>query len=384
MWFAVRRPWWTTGKQAGRRLGAHPRRVTGHARALCGKLPGVNIAVIGLGLIGGSFLRALALAGHTVWGYDADPATRATARTGAAQAPPHARWRVAGGLPDAVAKAELVVVAVPLPAVADVMDELVASGYSGLVTDVTSVKVPVREVVADRLHRSHSRLAGFVGGHPMAGRETSGFTSADPGLFTGCAWVLCLEPDTALADWLLLADLLTRLGCRVVPATADEHDRAVAVISHVPHLLASALVAVAAGDPMALTLAAGSFRDGTRVAGSPPALTAAMCGGNAAAVEPALAAVSEALVEAASALRSPDPIAALRTWLEPKAEVRQAWPPRPGTRLDLPANPGALLRLGRAGGWVTAVAPDRRSVTAIRPRPLGTSSDEDFPFDLFD
>lgn len=344
----------------------------------------MNIAVIGLGLIGGSFLRALALAGHTVWGYDADPATRATARTGAAQAPPHARWRVAGGLRDAVAKAELVVVAVPLPAVAEVMDELVAAGYAGLVTDVTSVKGPVRELVATRLHRAHSRLAGFVGGHPMAGRETSGFTSADPALFTDCAWVLCLESDTSLGDWLSLADLLTRLGCRVVPATAEEHDRAVAVISHVPHLLASALVAVAGDNPMALTLAAGSFRDGTRVAASPPALTAAMCGGNADAVKPALAAVSEALAEAAAALRSGDPIAALRTWLEQPAEVRGAWPPRPGTRLELPAKPGALLRLGRAGGWVTAVAPDRRTVTAIRPRPLRDSADEDFPLDLFE
>src|SRR5690606_16879172 len=220
--------------------------------------------------------------------------------------------------------------------------------------------------------------------HPMAGRETSGFTSADPALFTDCAWVLCLESDTSLGDWLSLADLLTRLGCRVVPATAEEHDRAVAVISHVPHLLASALVAVAGADPMALTLAAGSFRDGTRVAASPPALTAAMCGGNADAVKPALAAVLEALAEAAAALRSGDPIAALRTWLEQPAEVRGAWPPRPGTRLELPAKPGALLRLGRAGGWVTAVAPDRRTVAAIRPRPLPDSADADFPLDVLE
>jgi prephenate dehydrogenase len=324
----------------------------------------VDIAVIGLGLIGGSLLRALAAAGHRLCGYDADPATRATARTAAAQAPAHARWQVAGGLADAVAGAELAVVAVPLPAVDEVFHGLVAAGYAGLVTDVTSVKAPVRELVAQRLHRPHSRLAGFVGGHPMAGRETSGFTAADPDLFTGCAWVLCLEPDTSLADWLTLADLYTRLGARVVPATADEHDRAVAAVSHVPHLLAAALAASVAGDPLALTLAAGSFRDGTRVAASPPALTASMCAGNPAAVTPALAAVSAALAGAAAALASDQPIPALRDWLAPGAAVRTGWPPRPGHRLDVPADRDALLRLGRAGGWVTAVATDRRTLRA--------------------
>jgi prephenate dehydrogenase len=201
----------------------------------------------------------------------------------------------------------------------------------------------------------------------MAGRETSGFPAADPDLFTGCAWALCLEPDTSLVDWLTLADLLTRLGVRVVPTTADEHDRAVAAVSHVPHLLAAALAVAASRDPLALTLAAGSFRDGTRVAASSPALTAAMCGGNPAAVAPALAAVTAALGEATAALESPDPIRALRAWLAPGAAVRTGWPPRSGSRLDLPANVGALLRLGRSGGWLTAVAADRRTVTATRP-----------------
>jgi prephenate dehydrogenase len=327
----------------------------------------VDVAVIGLGLIGGSLLRALAAAGHRLWGYDADPATRATARTAAAQAPAGARWQVTGGLADAVANTELAVVAVPLPAVDQVLHGLVAAGYAGLVTDVTSVKAPVRELVAERLHPPSARLAGFVGGHPMAGRETSGFTAADPDLFTGCAWVLCLEPETSLADWLTLADLYTRLGARVVPATADEHDRAVAAVSHVPHLLASALAASVAGDPLALTLAAGSFRDGTRVAASPPALTASMCAGNPAAVAPALAAVAAALAGATAALESDHPIPALRKWLAAGAAVRAGWPPRAGERRELPADREALLRLGRAGGWVTAVHPDRRALTAPLP-----------------
>jgi prephenate dehydrogenase len=328
----------------------------------------VDVAVIGLGLIGGSALRALARQGHRVLGYDADPATRATARTAAARTAPAARWQVTGTLHDAVAGAGLVVLAVPLPAVAGVLTDLAAAGYTGLITDVTSVKGPVRDLVEQRLRRGHARLAGFVGGHPMAGRETSGFAAADPDLFAGCAWVLCLEPEvTPVGDWLALADLVTRLGARVVPATAEEHDRAVAAVSHVPHLLAAALAAAAAPDPLATTLAAGSFRDGTRVAASPPPLVAAMCGGNAAAVAPALDGVRAALDAARAALDAEDPIAALRPWLAPGCAARSAWPPRPGTPLEIPARTGALLRLGRAGGWVTAVADDRQTVTAVRP-----------------
>jgi prephenate dehydrogenase len=342
---------------------------TGADPAGCAMLPGVNIAVIGLGLVGGSLLRALATAGHTLWGYDADPATRANARTAAAQAPTHARWRVMSSAAGAVEHADLAVVAVPLPAVDEVLHALMSAGYAGLVTDVTSVKQPVRDLVAHRLHGGHSRLAGFVGGHPMAGRETAGFAAADASLFVGAPWVLCLEPDTSPADWLTLADLFTRLGARVVPTTAAEHDRAVAAVSHVPHLVAAALATLVADDPLALTLAAGSFRDGTRVAASPPALTAAMCGGNAPAVAPTLATVTDALARAAEALRAEHPIPALRDWLAPAAVARSAWPPRPGSRLDLPAHPDALLRLGRDGGWVTAVAADRRTVTAVRPTP---------------
>ncbi|MGW4466025.1 prephenate dehydrogenase [Micromonospora sp. NPDC004704] len=332
----------------------------------------MNVAVIGLGLIGGSVLRALAATGHRVLGYDADPATRATARTAAAQALAAHRWQVTPTIRDTVARAELVVLAVPLPAVGGVLDQLRDAGYAGLVTDVTSVKGPVSALVEERLHRQPQRLAGFVGGHPMAGRETSGFGAADPALFAGCAWVLCLEPrGTSLADWLELAALLTPLGARVVPTTAAEHDRAVAAVSHVPHLLAAALVAGVADEPLAGTLAAGSFRDGTRVAATRPDLVAAMCGGNAAAVGAALDRVLAALHEARAAVDAGEPIAALRDWLAPASAARAAWPYRPGTARELPARIDDLLELGRAGGWVLAVAPNRRTVTAVRPvRPV--------------
>jgi prephenate dehydrogenase len=326
----------------------------------------VRVAVIGMGLIGGSALRALAAAGHRVTGFDSDPATRGTARTASAEAPPRARWQIAPSVSAAVADAELCIVAVPLPALETVLDELTGRGFGGLITDVTSVKVPVLEL-AERYLGGSQRLAGFVGGHPMAGRETSGFTAADPRLFDGCAWVLGLEPGrTMLGDWLDLADLVTGLGARAVPATAADHDRAVAAISHVPHLVASA-VAEQAADPLAAALGAGSFRDGTRVAATRSELVAAMCGGNADAVRPVLDAVIASLTAARDALDARDPIAALRPWLVPGHDVRSAWPPVAGEPLPMRPTVPALLDLGRAGGWITSVSKDRTTVTAVRP-----------------
>jgi prephenate dehydrogenase len=334
----------------------------------------VNVAVIGLGLIGGSLLRALAAHGHHVTGYDHGPHTREAARglAKAAGFPPSADpqtrtipikggWQVAESVTEAVAGTELVVLAVPLPAVPEVLSEL--TGYPGLITDVTSVKGPVRDLLAG--HR-------FVGGHPMAGKESSGFAASDPHLFDGCAWVLCLEPDgTVLADWLTLAGLGTALGARVVPVTAAEHDRTVAAVSHVPHLLAAALSSVLAGNPLAGTLAAGSFRDGTRVAATRPELIAAMCGGNAAAVREVLTGVLDDLRSYEQELTAADPIAALTGRLRVPSGLRQAWPPQPGEPVEIAAEPEALLALGRAGGWITAVEPSGRKVTAIVPRLIG-------------
>jgi prephenate dehydrogenase len=326
----------------------------------------VNVAVIGMGLIGGSLMRALAAAGHWVIGYDLDPSTRAMARTGAAQAPKESRWQVAAAISDAVATADLVVIATPLTAVAHVLDEIATAGYAGLVTDVVSVKEPVRELVARRLRAGGLRLAGYVGGHPMAGKETAGFAATDPALFHGCAWVLCLDEETSLADWITMARLVTSLSARVVPITAGAHDDTVAAVSHVPHLLAVAL-ASAITNPLAGTLAAGSFRDGTRVAGSSPELIASMCGGNADAVIDALDSVLGRLEDARDALDSDDPIAAIRRWSAPAHAARTTWPQGWGAPRQIPATPEHLLTLGNAGGWVSAVSSDGRTVTIARP-----------------
>jgi prephenate dehydrogenase len=294
----------------------------------------VDVAVVGLGLIGGSLLRALAAAGHRVIGFDADPGTRAAAT--------RAGFAVAGSVPDAAAGAELVALAVPLPGLPPVLDEL--AGFDGLITDVTSVKRPVRDLAAKY------GLRRFVGGHPMAGKETSGFAAAEAGLFEGCAWVLGLEPhDTGLDDWLTLAALFTALGARVAP-----------------HLFAAALARQLAGNPLAGTLAAGSFRDGTRVAATRAELIVAMCGGNAVEVSNAMRALIDDLETMREALET-DPERFLTPPVATAGELRRAWPAPARPAVVVPAGVTELLALGRAGGWVTAVAGNRSNVTAMRP-----------------
>jgi prephenate dehydrogenase len=326
----------------------------------------VDVAVIGLGLIGGSLTRALAARGHHVLGYDLDPATRGMARTAAAQAPAGERFQVAGNIREAVNGCSLSVVAVPLPAVAAVLDELANCGFTGLITDVTSVKVPVRRLAEDRLRDRGQRLAGFIGGHPMAGKEHAGFGATDPQLFQGCAWALCLEPETSLSDWLALASLIISLGARVVPTTAAVHDEAVAAVSHLPHLVAAAL-ATAANDPLAATLAAGSFRDATRVAATPAHLIGAMCGGNAEPLARVLDDLLDSLTDARNALDGRHPVPAVTSWAQPGHQARVRWPHGWGEPFVVEATVGGLLDLGADGGWITQIHADGRRVTATRP-----------------
>jgi prephenate dehydrogenase len=283
-------------------------------------MPAPPVGVVGLGQLGGSLAAALVAGGREVTGWDVDPAARDAAAARGVRI-----GRDLGGV---------VVLAVPLPAMAGALEGLDVDP-AATVTDLGSVKTPV-------LAELGPALGGrYVGGHPMCGTERSGHEAADPGLFTGARWALCLEPGTELPRWLRVAEVALAAGAEVVPATAAEHDDAVAAVSHAPHLLAAALAA-AAGEagPLALALAAGSFRDGTRVIGSDPGFVTAMVQGNAGPTAAALARVLEQLG---------------RPWPELVAAghaVRAAAPA--GRRpVRVPLERAALLSLGRAGGAVT-------------------------------
>ena len=290
---------------------------------MTGPLDRPPVAVVGLGQLGGALAAALIDAGRPVTGWDVDPAARDAAG--------------ARGVTITRALAGVVVLAVPLPAMSSALDELTVDPQS-TITDLGSVKRPVLMSVGDAYGER------FVGGHPLCGAERSGPAAVDPGLFAGARWALCLEPGTDLRRWLRVAELALAVGAEVVPTTAAEHDDAVAAISHVPHLLAAALAAAAAdAGPLARALAAGSFRDGTRVAGSDPAFVTAMVEGNAGPTAAALARVRAQLD---------------RPWPE-LIDAGSAAVGGPGSRREvrIPLERAALLSLGRAGGAVTRRSP---------------------------
>ncbi|HVK21468.1 MAG TPA: prephenate dehydrogenase [Actinokineospora sp.] len=242
-----------------------------------------SVCVIGLGLIGGSVLRAAVGAGRTAWGATAsDTDAEAAAASGFDIVP------AADALRRAVADDALVVIAVPLTAIDTVLRQVAEFAPECLLTDVASVKAPVAEAVG-----RYAPATRYVGGHPMAGTSASGWSASTAELFHGAAWVVTTDVDTDATAWRAAADLAIDCGAHVVPVPAGEHDAAVARISHLPHVLAAILAACGAdGGPLAMALAAGSFGDGTRVMGTRPELVLAMCEGNRAAL---LEAVDDAL-----------------------------------------------------------------------------------------
>jgi prephenate dehydrogenase len=243
------------------------------------------VCVIGAGLIGGSLLRAAEKAGRAVWGTSASADTARLATTDGFDV----GIDTDAALRRALAEDALVVLAVPLPALPAVLRRVDAVAPQVRLTDAVSVKVATADAV-----RRYAPRARYVGGHPMAGTAESGWAAGQAGLFVDAAWVVSADDGLDPEVWADVAELAWACGARVVPAAADEHDLAVAKISHLPHLLAAVLAAVGAdgADDLAPTLAASSFADGTRVAGTRPELVLAMCEGNRDAL---LAAVDDAL-----------------------------------------------------------------------------------------
>ncbi len=217
------------------------------------------MAVCGLGLVGGSLALALSRRGYAVLGVDSPGPLRKALASGA----------IAGRarLGDALLEADVVVLAAPPTANLRLLRRIAPRARRGLVvTDVTSVKRPIVRA-ARRL-----RLRGFVGGHPMAGRERSGFDAGTPDLFRGRPWIL-----TGGAPWAVAAvrHLARAAGARPVSMRPEEHDHVMARLSHLPQLVAWALLDAARRDPASgrrLGLAGPGFRDMTRLARSPKRL----------------------------------------------------------------------------------------------------------------
>jgi prephenate dehydrogenase len=300
----------------------------------------MRVAVLGIGLIGGSVaLAARERAGATVAGYDPSPgALDAAVRRGALD-------EACDDPAAAVRGADAVFAAAPVSALdALIGAALAAAPEECVVTDVGSTK---RAVVA-----AHDDPR-FVGGHPLAGAETAGVAHARADLFDGAVWYLTPGERTSGALYERLHRLLVSLGARPTAIDAGAHDRMLAAVSHLPHVLANVLVAQAAaalgGERLPAT--GPSFRDATRVAGAPSAIWTDIYLSNRDALIAELDAAIERLRGARAALQSGDG-PALTTWNEAAATDRRRLLERDlagaetfELRVSVPNRPGVVARL---------------------------------------
>jgi prephenate dehydrogenase len=272
----------------------------------------LRIAILGIGLIGGSIgLAARGRAGASVCGYDPDPAASATAlELGAID-------EQAADLASAVAGAEVVFAAAPVGALARTVREALAlAGGDCVVSDVGSTKLTLEEARQDRR---------FVGGHPLAGAETAGVAHAREDLFEGATWYLTPTPSADRALYGRLRGVIERLGARPAEIEADAHDRLMASVSHLPHVLANVLAAQAAGafEREGARAAAGpSLHDTIRVAGANSAIWTDIYIANREALGGAIEEAVRGLQEVRAALARAD-AGALTAWNERARAARE-------------------------------------------------------------
>jgi prephenate dehydrogenase len=258
--------------------------------------------------------------------------------------------------------ADLVVLAMPLPEVPGALRSVAAHlGPGAVLTDVGTLKRPVLAAV-----REHAPSVAFVGGHPLAGVEETGWDASDPLLFRDAPWALTVEDDTPLDAWLRLAELVCDLGAKPVPTTAEEQDAAVARVIGLPHVLAEALALTGlAGGPLGLSLAAGSYMSGSRVARTRPELVTTWCDGNPGLVDALDDAIAH-LRSARDSLAADESVLALAT---AGHAARINWERRRFQPVELTVSAGELRAHGRTGGWVTAVLRDADGIRLLGMRP---------------
>ena len=309
------------------------------------------MCVLGLGLIGGSVLRAAVAAGREGFGYNRSFQGAAAARADGFDA----STDLNEALTWAAAREALIVLAVPMPALGAMLAGIAGMAADCPLTDVISVKGPVLTEVRDA-----GLLPRYVGGHPMAGTAHSGWPAGNAGLFVGAPWVVAVDEHVDPEVWAEVMHLALDCGSFVIPAKSDDHDAAAASISHLPHLLAEALAVTAADVPLGFALAAGSFRDGTRVAATDPDLVRAMCEANADELLPALDRALELLHRSRDSLAAHGSVAEL---VEAGHSARKRYDNFPRSEvvtvaLGAPRWREELAAAGRSGAVIRSALPD--------------------------
>ena len=286
--------------------------------------------VFGLGLIGGSLALALADAGYLVGGHDSDQSKISMALD-----------RGIISFPGLYSDAEVTFVATPVGMIPSAVQEALEF-TTGIVTDVGSVKTSVSQLIID---------SRFVPGHPMAGSELDGLDGADASMFAGAVWVLTPTVHSSDSAFAVVAGLVAKFGAEIVAMDAQKHDDLVAVVSHVPHLAAATLMRIAderSEEHLALLrLAAGGFRDMTRIASGRPGIWLDICEQNKASIVRGLDALILGLTDMRDVVERSDR-EGLLSRLEQARRARMNLPSGAGAvedlaevRIPIPDRPGA-------------------------------------------
>jgi prephenate dehydrogenase len=278
-----------------------------------------HLAIVGLGLMGGSLALALREVADYITGVDTSPETRDYALANKMVD------RATDDLREGVSEADVVILAAPVRVIDEMLRQRIGSYMRSntLLIDIGSTKQDICRVMADLPIGIHA-----VGGHPMTGKEYSGIEASDADLYKGRPFVLCPTRRTTPAGRLRALGLVDALGAVPIEMEAERHDRVVAAISHLPYLLSAALVATVAHegetDDAVWRLAAGGFRDMSRLAGSDVQMMGDILSTNTQAVATLLAMFRMQLAHLEAMLISRDD-QHLAEMLRPTREARMKW-----------------------------------------------------------
>lgn len=290
------------------------------------KEPFDSILIIGLGLIGASLAAALRknYPSIDVYGVDNDSRTRVVAKENG--------WVKRSFSPDdgeldllIQDDIDLIIIATPVNDVDYYFTKMKDLSYNGVITDTASTKAHII-TAADSIFGENPR---YIPGHPMSGSEVNGIDGARSDLFDGSNWILCPNENTDPDSFTQLHELIYGLNARVVSLPREKHDQAVAIVSHVPHMVASALVQLAdrhSDDSKALMrLAAGGFKDTTRIAAGSPNLWCQIAFDNQESLQNGIEEMCSILGDFSSALAEKD-TEAFTDLLRSSADIRRSLP----------------------------------------------------------
>ena len=317
-----------------------------------------RVAIIGLGMIGASFACACKEfdASIEILGIDSSYETLEIALSKG--------WVNTAALPtdDALCDfvnegCDLVLLAIPVDFAGEYFEKLATWGYAGIISDTASTKGRICAMAEGILPEP----AIFIPGHPMAGSEINGITGAKSQMFRGAHWILCPDGRTPVTAYMEFHDLLTSIGARVISLPREDHDGAVALVSHVPHIVASSLVQLVnqhVDDQGTLfRLAAGGFKDSTRIAAGSSHLWSGILLDNAEEVSGCLREL-RGVIESYRLAISKGNRLLLEELLEQSAAARRAIPPRwvPATealywaRIQMENRQGAIAEITTQAG----------------------------------